>query len=217
MAKDPAFLFYPDNFMSGTMFMTNEQVGKYIRLLCAQHQTGHLKERDMMKICESYDEDIFSKFVKDEENRYYNLRLEAEIVKRKKYSESRSNNRKAGIDNQKKPSTYDTTYENHMGNGNININKDKDINVFNIFEQCGFQINGYNSQDLIHLSDDYTEEWVIEAIKIAADNGKKNMSYIRGILNKWQIAGAMDNRTNKGDQNGIDKKDDTRPKLGTHI
>ena len=45
MAKDPAFLFYPSDFLTGTMFMTDEQVGKYIRLLCAQHQKGHLCEK----------------------------------------------------------------------------------------------------------------------------------------------------------------------------
>jgi uncharacterized protein YdaU (DUF1376 family) len=40
MAKDPAFLFYPSDFLTGTMFMNNEQIGIYIRLLCSQHQHG---------------------------------------------------------------------------------------------------------------------------------------------------------------------------------
>lgn len=48
MAKDPAFLFYPNDFTSGTRFFTDEQVGKYIRLLCAQFDCGHLKESDMI-------------------------------------------------------------------------------------------------------------------------------------------------------------------------
>jgi len=47
MGKDPAFLFYSSDFTIGTQFMTDEQVGKYIRLLCAQHQTGHLDEEHM--------------------------------------------------------------------------------------------------------------------------------------------------------------------------
>lgn len=42
--KDPAFLFYSQDFYTGTVFMTDEQVGKFIRLLCLQHQTGHLNE-----------------------------------------------------------------------------------------------------------------------------------------------------------------------------
>ena len=45
--KDPAFLFYSSDFLSGTMLMSDEEVGQYIRLLCLQHQKGHLKEKDM--------------------------------------------------------------------------------------------------------------------------------------------------------------------------
>ena len=95
MMKDPAFLFYSNDFLSGTMLMTNEQIGQYIKLLCLQHQKGHLKEKDMLNICKTYDEDIFSKFEKDEKGNYYNQKLEDEI--RKKYSESRRNNRKKEI------------------------------------------------------------------------------------------------------------------------
>ena len=86
MAKDPAFLFYPGDFTTGTQFFTDEQVGKYIRLLMAQHQLGHLKESHMIMICKSYDNDIFSKFVKDSDGNYFNQRLEDEIFKRKNYS-----------------------------------------------------------------------------------------------------------------------------------
>ena len=92
--KDPAFLFYSSDFLSGTLLMTDEQIGQYIKLLCLQHQKGHLKEKDMLNICKTYDEDIFSKFLKDEEGNYYNERLENETNKRKAYSESRRNNRR---------------------------------------------------------------------------------------------------------------------------
>ena len=81
--KDPAFLFYSSDFLSGTMLMTNEDVGKYIRLLCLQHQKGHLKEKDLLSICKEHNEEIFSKFKQDEEGNYYNERLEYEANKRK--------------------------------------------------------------------------------------------------------------------------------------
>lgn len=120
MAKDPAVLFYTSDFLSGTFTMTNEQVGKYIRLLCLQHQKGCLSEKDMLNICSSYDEDIFSKFSKIEGN-YVNVRMMQEAEKRKKYSESRSKN--------KKNATYDhhmknicKTYDQHMENENENVN-----------------------------------------------------------------------------------------------
>ena len=72
--------------------MSDEQVGKYIRLLCFQHQKGILTEKDMLNICKTYDEDIYSKFTKTEEG-YYNEKMRNETVRRKSYTESRKNNR----------------------------------------------------------------------------------------------------------------------------
>jgi len=115
MAKDPAFLFYPNDFTTGTQFFSNEQVGIYIRLLCAQHQHGRLNEKDMIKICGTYDNDVFSKFIKDENGKWYNQRLEDEMVKRKQYSDSRRNNRKG-------KKNICESYVQHMENENENIN-----------------------------------------------------------------------------------------------
>lgn len=140
--KDPAFLFYSSDFLTGTICMTDEQVGIYIRLLCLQHQKGHLSEKDMLHICKTYDEDIFAKFVKDADGKYYNERCEFEIKKRKSYSESRSKNRK-GTDNQDDTSdnnvekaennnniskSYDKSYVKHMENENENENINENIN-----------------------------------------------------------------------------------------
>ena len=116
--KDPAFLFYSSDFLTGTMFMTDSQLGKYIKILCTQHQKGHLSEKDMLKICKRYDKDIFEKFTKDDNGKYYNIRLESEITKRKNYSKSRANNRKNKL-------TYENicfSYVKHMENENENIN-----------------------------------------------------------------------------------------------
>lgn len=128
--KDPAFLFYSDNFLSGTMFFNDEQTGKYIRLLCAQHQTGHLEEKHMIFICKGYDEDIFKKFTKDEDGKYFNERLETEIVKRRNYSESRSNNKKGKVKSINKSKIISKSYDNHMGNGNGIGNINIDFNSF---------------------------------------------------------------------------------------
>lgn len=93
--SDPAVLFYTSDFLVGTMFMTDEQTGKYIKLLCLQHQKGRLKEGVFNKIVND-DIDIIEKFKKDKNNCYYNERLENEILKRKNYSESRRSNRLKG-------------------------------------------------------------------------------------------------------------------------
>ncbi len=131
MAKDPAVLFYTSDFLSGTMLMSDEQVGQYIRLLCLQHQKGFLYEKDMIKICGGYDEDIFSKFEK-EGDIFFNKRMKDESDKRKKYSESRSKNRKSKSCDEDKTniskshdSTYDKTYVQHMENENDNENRNE--------------------------------------------------------------------------------------------
>lgn len=91
--KDPAVLFYTQDFLTGTMLMTDEQVGQYIKLLCLQHQNGGLTERDMLKICGKYDEDIFKKF-EVIEGKFCNKRMLLEANKRKKFTESRRANAK---------------------------------------------------------------------------------------------------------------------------
>ena len=119
MAKDPAFLFYTSDFLTGTLTMTDEQVGKYIRLLCLQHQKGELNEKDMLFICKSHDEDIFAKF-KNIDGKYFNERLREESIKRIKYSESRRNN--------KLKKNISSTYVKHMENENENEDINKDDN-----------------------------------------------------------------------------------------
>lgn len=114
MSKDPAFLFYSSDFLTGTLLMSMEQKGKFITLLCIQHQKGHLSEKDMLHICGSYDEDVFTKFQKDEQGKFYNIRLEEEVDKRKAYSESRRNNRKKKED----MNNTSSSYVEHMENEN---------------------------------------------------------------------------------------------------
>lgn len=116
MAKDPAFLFYPGDFTTGTQFFSDEQVGKYIRLLLAQHQHGHLPENHMIFICKSYDKHIFSKFEKDSDGNYFNERLETEINKRKNFVLSRGKNKEGKT----KEKIISISYENHMENKNKN-------------------------------------------------------------------------------------------------
>lgn len=123
MAKDPAFLFYSQDFATGTQFFTDEQVGKYIRLLCAQHQHGHLPEKHMLSICKTHDADVLSKFQKDEQGRYYNERLEAEISRRKKYTESRRSNAKHPKKQKNNKEAYAEHMDNHMETEIENINE----------------------------------------------------------------------------------------------
>lgn|SRR5574343_51107 len=121
--KDPAVLFYTSDFITGTLTMTDEQRGKYIILLCLQHQQGFLTEEDMLHICKSYDEKIFSKFDKNAQGHYHNRRMLEESQKRNKYIESRRENRKQKPEDMNK---ICETYDKHMENININEDIDKE-------------------------------------------------------------------------------------------
>lgn len=128
--KQPAFLFYPEAFLVGTMDMTDKEVGQYIRLLCRQHQKGHIAPEKI----EFFSEEVRSKFVQDENGFYFNKRLEEEIQKRTKFVESkRVNGSKGGRpkkaiaesnENQNKTDRFQVglATENLPINRNININ-----------------------------------------------------------------------------------------------
>jgi hypothetical protein len=119
MSKDPAFLFYTSDFLTGTMTMSNEQIGKYIRLLCIQHQKGELTEKDMLHICGSYDEDVFCKFERVG-LKFRNKRLAEETEKRRNYSESRRKNRQKKTTDIEVDKNISKTYVQHMENENEN-------------------------------------------------------------------------------------------------
>lgn len=140
MAKDPAFMLYSQDFLVGVSDLTMEERGQYITMLCLQHQKGHLTKKNIQIAVGNVSEDVMSKFVKDENEMYYNETLEVVIHKREAYSQSRSENGKKGgrprkeapknhNENQEKTIClpYAKAYENHSEIENENINVIKDI------------------------------------------------------------------------------------------
>lgn len=201
--KDPAFLFYSSDFLSGTMLMTDEEIGQYIKLLCLQHQKGHLKEKDMLNICKTYNEDIFSKFKKDEEGNYYNERLEYEANKRKAYSESRRNNRKKKETYEKDMKNICNSYEQHMGNANANENRNINKNNSKVNDSCVNDlqviidfyneniglITPYGLEILSSYAEEMNQELIILAMKKSVEANKRTIQYIKAILNNWSKQG----------------------------
>lgn len=127
MAKDPAFLFYSADFIVGTYEMTDEQVGRYIRLMCLQHQKGHLSESVVLSVMGGeIDKEVIGKLKRDDDGLYYNERLDEETNKRRKYSESRAKNRKGGAvskSHDNHMSNICNSYDEHMVNENVNVNE----------------------------------------------------------------------------------------------
>ena len=90
--KDPAFLFYSSDFLTGCASLTMEERGQYITLLCLEHQLGRLSEKTIRLSVGSVSVDVLAKFKQDENGLLYNERLEIEIEKRSNFIDTRRNN-----------------------------------------------------------------------------------------------------------------------------
>ncbi|MDD2869625.1 hypothetical protein [Neomegalonema sp.] len=97
MAKDPAFLFYPNDWLGGTIDYTILEQGAYFMLIIFQFNNGHLPLEKIKRLLKSDFDSVWpvinEKFKVDENGLYFNKRLEDEQNKRFKYCESRRNNR----------------------------------------------------------------------------------------------------------------------------
>ena len=180
MSKDPAFLFYSSDFLTGTLLMSMEQKGKFITLLCIQHQKGHLSEKDMLHICGSYDEDVFTKFQKDEQGKFYNIRLEEEVDKRKAYSESRRNNRKKKED----VNNISSSYVEHMENENENENLIEKKKVARFQKPTIEQLKEYMSEQGMN---DIAENWLNHYEANGWMVGKNKMKDWKASVRTWKI------------------------------
>lgn len=195
MAKDPAFLFYPSDFLTGTMFMSNEQVGIYIRLLCSQHQHGGIIDKDSFNALVGNNYLIKNKFIETEIG-FYNERLTIEMEKRNKKSNNMSEtakevwkkrkeqkqynckeNKYNCITNVKENDTIVIQPENRNINVNKDINKDKNIKLEDV-ENYFFE-NGYSKQAAKKFFDYYSvANW-------QDSNGKKVKSWKQKAQAVW--------------------------------
>jgi len=161
VSKDPAFLFYSSDFMTGTFMMTDAQVGKYIRLICLQHQHGRLSEKQMLTVCKKKDADIWDKFQQDEQGLYYNERLDVEVAKRQAHSQKQRENvqkRWNKTDDESIPSNENgmqsgITVVIPLENENENINRtDKELEIIaylNLIAGTKYKPNSKETKKLI--------------------------------------------------------------------
>jgi len=60
-----------------------------------------------------------------------------------------------------------------------------------LYQQCGFQVNGLTHQWLTELLNQYSIEWCKNAIKESEKRGKRTKKYVEGILENWNKNGGM--------------------------
>jgi|ERR1035437_2189512 uncharacterized protein YdaU (DUF1376 family) len=177
MGKDPAVLFYTQDFITGTLLMTDEQRGKYILLLCLQHQKGSLSEQDMLKICGKYDAVIWTKFIKEGEY-YFNIRMKEEARKRRMYCQGRRNNRKGKhIKSELSENHMSEHMENENGNDSeiLKCNGFKKPSIEEIQTYCSERENNVIPNNFFDFYE--SKGWMI---------GKNKMKDWRAALRNWE-------------------------------
>jgi uncharacterized protein YdaU (DUF1376 family) len=136
MAKDPAFLFYPNDWIGGTMGMTFEEKGAYMELLMMQFNRGHMTTHMVGQVVGQLWDKVKDKFTQDEQGMWFNRRLEEEKNKRQKFTQSRRNNISGENQHTKKNKLVDTnqrSYDHHMTNHmeDVNVNENEIDYYFN--------------------------------------------------------------------------------------
>ena len=202
MAKDPAFLFYPNDYIGGTMGMTFEQKGAYIELLMLQFNRGHMDIHMINHTVGQLWHVIKSKFIQDENGLWYNERLDIEKTKRKAFSESRRNNIKGK--NQHTKGHMTKHMENEDEDVNEVVNEDETVKLMMPFtsekfikywtlwkeykrKEYNFKFKSIASEQaglnkLVKLSNGY-EETAIKIIEESLANNWKGLFQLKNESN----------------------------------
>lgn len=142
MAKDPAILWYFDNWAGGTVTLSRHLKGCYMDLLNAQFNNGHLSIDEIKTVLGSDFSawnTLQKKFDQDKNGLFFSNRMEAEIEKRKNFSKKEkdfSDKQRDRVNGRYQKYTAVVPKE---GNGNSNgvgiLNENGEIMEFTIMEQ----------------------------------------------------------------------------------
>jgi len=132
MARDPSFRFYPDDFVAGTVEMTNAEIGSYILLLCYQWNKGMVPNNDeKLRRIGKADPDLQLGTIKGkfftEDGVLKNRRLEFERKKQQDFREKqRQNGSKGG--RPKEGQLYQTESKNKFELNPIETQEEAKVN-----------------------------------------------------------------------------------------
>lgn len=91
---------------------------------------------------------------------------------------------------------------NGVGQSELNLDNPKLAELIKLYQDCGFGlITPYSANMIRDYMNEYSYEWVKEAIEIAEQNGVRTLAYIRGVLNKKKAG------TDKPRNNNFKKKE----------
>jgi uncharacterized protein YdaU (DUF1376 family) len=185
MAKDPAFLFYPNDWLGGTLGMTFEEKGAYIELLMMQFNRGHMTKHMIGQTVGQLWVNIEDKFQVDSKGLYFNKRLEIEKEKRKNFTESRRNN-VSGKNQYSKKAKKEDQKSGHMSNHMEDVNENEIINKSEIKNEL-FEYFEYLKKDhgrsIGHMQIEQASRLLDSWYK---SNNDKIQCLSRNILGNWK-------------------------------
>lgn len=189
MAQDPAFLFYPGDYLRDTQCLSENVQVAYDRIMCEHMRNICISQSQLKfftkKLNESEIEEL--KNVLTEENGNYMIKWVAESInKRRDYSDSRRKNRakKTKEDMCNISKTYDEHMENEIENVNKDINTNKIIypfdsdtfkekwklwNAYRKEKGCQYKTETSEQMALKKLSE-FDEQFAIELIETSISN-----------------------------------------------
>lgn len=217
MAKDPAFLFYPSDFLTGTIFFSLEDLGLFIRLLCIQHQhEGRIKKYDFNQICSEKYQRVREKFIEDD-NGFYNKRLDLEIAKRKRDADaSRINGLKGGRPKTKSKPKNNLNKTHRLKNNNLTVNENinENINENEVEFEKNFElIFPFQSDNFLNVWQQFidfrksinkplkkiSQQAQLKKLSTYSENDATEM-LLQSIANGWQGVFELKNNNNNGKQ-----------------
>lgn len=97
--KSPAFQFYAQDFLTGVMYLTNEEIGLYIKMICKQWTDGKIPKK-RLGLFLGYEWDNLSDELKEKFTDFgdyvINERLEQEREKKESFLRKQANNGSKG-------------------------------------------------------------------------------------------------------------------------
>lgn len=140
--KDPAFLFYPGDYLQDTQSLPEQAQVAYDRIMCEHMRNICISQRQLdffTKKLSDYEKEALMLTLTEVDDGYQIQWVADSIRKRREYSESRRNNRK-GITKketkktQKHMLSYDNDMVNEIENENINRNNEGGVGETEVFD-----------------------------------------------------------------------------------
>lgn len=185
MAKDPAFLFYPGDYLRDTQCLSEKSQVAYDRIMCEHMRNICISQQQLNFFIKRLDseekKEVMGLLIKVEGGFQIEW-VAASISKRRSYSESRSKNRKG------KPKNISKSYVPHMENEIENVNeieiKGKRYELKEIGDLPEIKIGAAKTFLKIAKGIDKTDEEIValwEAFKAQNVTGKKFYNSISDI------------------------------------